>query len=49
MLKSAQDTLHTVSDGMIIKVLVPKWASPYRKRWREVFFAYDELEVSKFS
>lgn len=31
---------------MIIKVVVPKWALPLKKRFREVKFAYEELEVS---
>ncbi|THH31054.1 hypothetical protein EUX98_g3138 [Antrodiella citrinella] len=38
------DTLHTVSDGFIVKLLTPKWAVPYKKRFRQVIFAFEELE-----
>jgi len=41
---SFKDTLHLVSEGFLVKLLVPEWAAPYRKRFREVLFAYDELE-----
>lgn len=40
-----QDTLHIISEGILIKLLVPKWAVPFRKRFKEVMLGFDELEV----
>ncbi|TCD65732.1 hypothetical protein EIP91_002261 [Steccherinum ochraceum] len=41
---SFKDTLHTVSEGFLIKLLVPEWAVPFRKRFREVILGFQELE-----
>ncbi|TCD65735.1 hypothetical protein EIP91_002264 [Steccherinum ochraceum] len=41
---SFKDTWHDVSEGFILKVLVPKWATHFNKRVRQAHFAFDELE-----
>jgi len=42
-----KDALRTVTQGFTIKILVPKWALGFTKRFRLTRLAFDELQVCR--
>ena len=48
VIQTFKEALSTVSRGLFLRVLFPRWAFGFTKELRKVWSAFEELDVGRF-